>query len=43
MHLSDAGRAVLAGTKTTRFDEFPGGIEPTFARMSQILTRLNGG
>lgn len=43
MHLSEAGKAVLEIAKTSLFDEFPDGVEPTFARMSQILTRLDGG
>jgi phosphonate transport system substrate-binding protein len=43
MHVSDAGKAVLESSKTTRFDRFPDGAELTFARMSQILTRLSDG
>ncbi len=43
MHLSEAGKAVLKSAKTARFDHLPDGPEPTFERMSQILTRLNGG
>ncbi len=41
MHLSDAGKAALKSAKTTRFDHFPGGPEQIFARMSQILMRLD--
>ena len=42
MHLSETGRTALKSSKTARFDvRFPDGPQTTFARMAQILARLD--
>lgn len=41
MHTTEAGQAVQKKIKTSRFDQFPHGIDATFARMAEILVALD--
>jgi ABC-type phosphate/phosphonate transport system substrate-binding protein len=42
MHETEAGRAALEPFQTTKFDEFPQGIEAATARMREMMDLVQG-